>query len=326
MPTIVDSARANRAFLRRAVRFLAAEAGIRQFLDIGTGIPTSPNVHEIAQAIAPESRIVYVDNDPIVLVHARALLTSTPEGVTGYVDADLRDPDRILATAARTLDFEQPIALTLLTIVQLIPDADDPYAIVERLVEALPGGSYLLLSQPANDVQPEGAIGGRRASAAACSHRSRCAARRRSRASSTAWSPSSLAWSRSTSGVRTPTTSTSNARCRSSAASPASPEPSARSGAQQAGRQRHVAGAEPLAERLGLRVEAPRLGGAAVEQAVHHEVQRPQVGQLVAVDHQPSGLRCQCAQPLGGHGGGQPRPGGRVADPQAQVRVAALVP
>jgi hypothetical protein len=157
MPTIVDSARANRAFLRRAVRFLAAEAGIRQFLDIGTGIPTSPNVHEIAQEIAPRSRIVYVDNDPIVLVHARALLTSSPEGVTDYVDADLRDPGKILAAAGGTLDFRQPVALMLLTIVQLIPDADDPYAIVARLLDPLAAGSYLVLSQPANDVQQEGA-------------------------------------------------------------------------------------------------------------------------------------------------------------------------
>jgi hypothetical protein len=157
MPTIVESARANRAFLRRAVHFLAAEAGVRQFLDIGTGIPTSPNVHEIAQAVEPTSRIVYVDNDPIVLVHARALLTSTPEGVTDYVDADLRDTGRILAAAARTLDFDQPIGLMLLTIVQLIPDADDPYAIVAELLDALPAGSYLVLSQPAKDVLAEGA-------------------------------------------------------------------------------------------------------------------------------------------------------------------------
>jgi hypothetical protein len=103
--------------------------------------------------------VVYVDNDPIVLVHARALLTSTPEGVTDYVDADLRDPGKILEDAARTLDFQQPVALTLLTIVQLIPDADDPYGIVERLLAALPGGSYMVLSQPASDVQPEGAAG-----------------------------------------------------------------------------------------------------------------------------------------------------------------------
>ena len=158
MPTIVDSARANRAFLRRAVRFLAAEAGVRQFLDIGTGIPTSPNVHEIAQAVAPHSRVVYVDNDPIVLVHARALLTSSPEGVTDYVDADLRDPGKILRDAAKTLELQQPVALMLLTIVQLIPDAEDPYGIVSRLLGALPGGSYLVLSQPVNDVQPEVAI------------------------------------------------------------------------------------------------------------------------------------------------------------------------
>jgi hypothetical protein len=159
LPQIVDGARANRAFLRRAVRYLASEAGIRQFLDIGTGIPTSPNVHEIAQGVAPESRIVYVDNDPIVLVHARALLTSTPEGVTDYVDADLHDPDRILEAARRTLDFQQRIALMLLTILQLLPDDHHPYEIVRRLVDALPSGSYLVLSQPASDVFLEGAAG-----------------------------------------------------------------------------------------------------------------------------------------------------------------------
>jgi hypothetical protein len=162
LPQIVDGARANRAFLRRSVRWLAAEAGIRQFLDIGTGIPTSPNVHEIAQGVAPDSRIVYVDNDPIVLVHARALLTSTPEGVTDYVDADLHEPDLILAAARRTLDFDRPIALMLLTILQLLPDDHEPYAIVRQLVDALAPGSYLVLSQPASDVHPEGAAGAAR--------------------------------------------------------------------------------------------------------------------------------------------------------------------
>jgi hypothetical protein len=135
---------------------------IRQFLDIGTGIPTSPNVHEVAQGVAPDSRIVYVDNDPIVLVHARALLTSTAEGVTDYVDADLHDPDRILEAARRTLDFDRPIALMLLTILQLLPDDHEPYAIVRRLVGELPSGSYLVLSQPASDVHPEGAAGAAR--------------------------------------------------------------------------------------------------------------------------------------------------------------------
>jgi len=148
LPIIRVAARANRAFLGRAVRYLAAEAGIRQFLDIGTGLPTSPNVHEVAQAVAPESRIVYVDNDPIVLVHARALLTSGPQGVTSYVDADLRDPDTILRAVAKTLDFTQPMAVMLVAILQFIAAAEDPHAIVARLLAAVPSGSYLVLSHP----------------------------------------------------------------------------------------------------------------------------------------------------------------------------------
>jgi hypothetical protein len=145
-PDIGDYARADRVFLGRAVRYLAGEAGIRQFLDIGTGLPTADNTHEVAQRVAPESRIVYVDNDPLVLVHARALLTSTPEGVTNYLDADMRDPDAILAQAAQTLDFSQPIALTMLGVVIFISDDEDPYGIVRRYVDAVPSGSYLVLS------------------------------------------------------------------------------------------------------------------------------------------------------------------------------------
>jgi trans-aconitate methyltransferase len=148
------TARANRAFLGRAVRFLAAEAGIRQFLDIGTGIPSANNTHEVAQAVAPESRIVYVDNDPIVLAHARALLTSAPEGRTAYLDADANDPDAILARAAGTLDFSKPVAITLLYILHVIKD---PYALTSRLVDAVPAGSYLAISIPASDIQPEAA-------------------------------------------------------------------------------------------------------------------------------------------------------------------------
>jgi hypothetical protein len=121
MPELVESARADREFLGRAVRFLAGEAGIRQFLDIGTGLPTANNTHEVAQAVAPESRIVYVDNDPMVLVHARALLTSTPQGATDYIDADARDPETILAAAGRTLDFKQPVAVMLLGILRQLP-------------------------------------------------------------------------------------------------------------------------------------------------------------------------------------------------------------
>jgi hypothetical protein len=151
-PGIVADVRANRAFLARAVRYLAAECGIGQFLDIGTGLPTVSNTHEVAQAAAPGARVVYVDNDPIVLAHARALLTSTPEGATAYLDADLRDTSAILKAAAQTLNFGQPIALMLLIIVHLIPDADDPYGIVARLVRALPAGSHLVLAHPASDI------------------------------------------------------------------------------------------------------------------------------------------------------------------------------
>ena len=145
--------RANRAFLARAVRFLAADRGIRQFLDVGTGLPTASNTHEVAQEAAPDARVVYVDNDPIVLAHARALLTSTPQGATAYLDADLRDPPAILQAAAQTLDFSQPIALMLLIILHLIPDSDDPYSIVATLVRALAPGSYLVLAHPASDIR-----------------------------------------------------------------------------------------------------------------------------------------------------------------------------
>ena len=145
-PAIVENARASRAFLARVVRYLAGEAGIRQFLDIGTGLPTANNTHEVAQAVAPESRIVYVDNDPIVLTHARALLTSSPEGATAYVDADLRDPDKVLQEAARTLDFTQPVAVMLMGILGHIADDDEARSIVKRLLDAVPPGSYLTLN------------------------------------------------------------------------------------------------------------------------------------------------------------------------------------
>ena len=145
-PEMGFTARANRAFLGRAVRYLAAEAGIRQFLDIGTGIPTAGNTHQVAQAVAPESRVVYVDYDPVVLAHARALLTSSEAGATEYIDADLRDTGTILGQAARLLDFTQPVAVTLLLILHAIPDSDDPHAIVARLMDAVPSGSYLAIS------------------------------------------------------------------------------------------------------------------------------------------------------------------------------------
>jgi hypothetical protein len=154
-PAIRASARANRAFLARSARYLAAEAGIRQFLDIGTGLPTANNTHEVAQSIAPQSRIVYVDNDPLVLSHARALLTSSPEGVTAYLDADLRDTDKILAQAANTLDFAQPVAIMLLAIVHYIPDLAEAQRIVARLISAVPSGSYLTMSHAASDISPE---------------------------------------------------------------------------------------------------------------------------------------------------------------------------
>src|SRR6266851_2836110 len=138
LPEIVDIARASRQFLVRVVRYLAADAGIRQFLDIGTGLPTVNNTHQVAQQVAPESRVVYVDNDPLVLVHARALLTSSPEGATDYIEADARDVDTILAEAARTLDFTQPIALTMLGVVIFINDDAEAYSIVRRFVDAAP--------------------------------------------------------------------------------------------------------------------------------------------------------------------------------------------
>ncbi|HEX5203407.1 SAM-dependent methyltransferase [Paractinoplanes rhizophilus] len=152
MPELVQSARANREFLGRAVRFLAGEAGIRQFLDIGTGLPTAGNTHEIAQATAADSRIVYVDNDPMVLVHARALLTSTADGATDYVDADLRDTAKILADAEKTLDFGRPVAVILSGILNFVVDDAEAQAIVTRLVAAVPPGSYLVISHPTEEV------------------------------------------------------------------------------------------------------------------------------------------------------------------------------
>jgi O-methyltransferase involved in polyketide biosynthesis len=149
-PQIVEVARASRAFLVRAVTLLAAEAGIRQYLDIGTGLPTADNTHEVAQRIDPTCRIVYVDNDPLVLAHARALLTSTSEGVCDYVDADVREPERILAAAAATLDFSRPVALTMLGILGNVVDYDEARSIVRRLVDGLAPGSYLVVNDGTN--------------------------------------------------------------------------------------------------------------------------------------------------------------------------------
>jgi hypothetical protein len=154
-PSIIRDIRANREFLGRAVRYLATEVGIRQFLDIGTGIPAANNTHEVAQAAAPGAKIVYVDNDPIVLAHARALLTSTREGECAYLDADLKDPDKILEMAARTLDFSQPVAVLYIGVLHLVTDDEDPYGIVARTVAATAPGSYLALTQPAADVNAE---------------------------------------------------------------------------------------------------------------------------------------------------------------------------
>jgi hypothetical protein len=155
-PNIVRDARANRAFLARAVGYLTRNCGVRQFLDLGTGIPAADNTHEVAQAAAPETRVVYVDNDPIVLLHARALLASDPAGATDYIDSDVRDTEKILAAAARTLDFSEPIAVMLVLILHLIPDADDPHGVVARLMAAMPPGSYLTLTHPASDVGTAG--------------------------------------------------------------------------------------------------------------------------------------------------------------------------
>jgi hypothetical protein len=160
-PAVRTAVRENRAFLGRAVRFLVAEAGIRQFLDIGTGLPSANNVHEVAQAVAPECRVVYVDNDPIVLAHARALLTSAPEGKTAYIHADLRDPEKILGHQAvrYALDLTEPVALMLVAILHFLPDSDNPRQIMRTLLDALPSGSYLVASHVTPEHDPEGVIG-----------------------------------------------------------------------------------------------------------------------------------------------------------------------
>ncbi|GHB31847.1 hypothetical protein GCM10010377_22600 [Streptomyces viridiviolaceus] len=145
-PGIGEYARADRQFLGRAVRHLVTDCGIRQFLDIGTGLPTADNTHEVAQRIAPESRVVYVDNDPIVLAHAEALLSSTPQGRTAYLDEDLRNVDTILEQAAQTLDLSRPVALMLLGVVIFIEDDEEAYGLVRRLMDALPPASHLVLS------------------------------------------------------------------------------------------------------------------------------------------------------------------------------------
>ena len=151
-PTAAFTARANRAFLGRAIRYLTVDAGTRQFLDIGTGIPTAGNVHQVAQAIAPDTRVLYVDYDPIVLAHSRALLTSSEAGATEYIEADLRDTGTILRHARQLLDLTRPVAVTLVAILHAIPDSDDPYGVVATVMDAMPAGSYLTVSHLASDV------------------------------------------------------------------------------------------------------------------------------------------------------------------------------
>ena len=155
-------ARENRAFLGRAVRYLAAEADVRQFLDIGTGLPTTGNVHEVAQSVTPSARVVYADNDPLVLAHARALLTSSPEGRTAFVDADFRDPEAILSSPAvrETLDFGEPVALMIIALLHFIPDRDKPAESIRTLLGALPPGSYLAASHITAEHNPRGLVAG----------------------------------------------------------------------------------------------------------------------------------------------------------------------
>jgi S-adenosyl methyltransferase len=155
VPYVAVVARMTRQFLFRTVTLLASDYGVRQFLDVGSGLPTELNTHEVAQAVAPDARIVYADNDPQVILHARSLLTSTAEGSVDYLQADLRDTDTILSQAARTLDFSRPVALLLLQVLHFIPDSDDPYALVRRLMEPLVPGSYLVLVHGASDIQNE---------------------------------------------------------------------------------------------------------------------------------------------------------------------------
>jgi hypothetical protein len=165
VPSTRTAVRANRAFLGRAVRYLTGEAGIRQFLDIGTGIPAAANVHEVAQTAAPESRVLYVDNDPIVLAHARALMTSHPAGATAFIQADLREPHGILADPElrATLDLGRPVALMLIAVLHFLTEQENPLAIVAELIDALPSGSYLTISHLTADFDPQEAAAGRAA-------------------------------------------------------------------------------------------------------------------------------------------------------------------
>lgn len=149
-------AKCNRAFMHRATRWLGDTAGVRQYLDIGTGIPTEPNLHQIAQEVAADSRVVYTDNDPIVLRHAEALLRSSPEGLTEYIQADAREPDRIVEQAGKILDFDKPVALSLIALLHFVPDEDGAHELVRKLLEPLASGSYLVISHVTGDYDPEG--------------------------------------------------------------------------------------------------------------------------------------------------------------------------
>ena len=153
-PALYEGVRGNRAFLTRSVRYLAGEAGITQFLDIGTGIPAANNTHEVAHAAAPGSRVVYVDNDPIVLAHARALLTGV-HGQTAYLDADIRDTAKVIEAAAQTLDFREPVGVMMIAVLHCLTDEDDPWAVVSEVIRAVPPGSYLALTHPGSDFRPE---------------------------------------------------------------------------------------------------------------------------------------------------------------------------
>ncbi|GAB3900706.1 SAM-dependent methyltransferase [Microbispora bryophytorum subsp. camponoti] len=226
-PGMVDIARQSRQMLVRTVGYLAGEAGIRQFLDIGTGLPTVGNTHEVAQRLAPASRIVYVDNDPLVLVHAQALLTSTPEGATDYIEADVRDPGRILREAAGTLDFTRPTALMLMGILGLVADYDEAREIVRRLLAALPSGSYLALYD-GSDTDPAYVQALGRYNTASGATPTPREAPSRSGATSPAWSCSTPASSRCRDGGRRTTRGASPARWPASAAWRASPDPRTR--------------------------------------------------------------------------------------------------
>ena len=186
-PETVLSVQANRRFLARSVRHLATAEGIRQFLDIGTGLPSANNTDEVAQAAAPQARVVYVDNDPIVLAHARALLTSSPQGETAYLDADIKDTDEILAGVMQVLDFSQPVAVMLVAVLHMLRDEEDPQAVVDRLMAPLPACSFLVISHLALAISPAGGDGrdGPPPQPGDDPSRSPCAAASRSRPSST---------------------------------------------------------------------------------------------------------------------------------------------